>query len=142
MRRLFVRSLQAVLIIAAILLSGGLLIYFYVQTDPNPWWWEQNYPWYRIVVYGLILAGALTLVIGIVNIILETKISEESPLGDVNLPPGSGRRIMELMAYETPTVIIVVVVLFIAFSIGILYITNSQISVLRAEVEALKLAIS
>jgi hypothetical protein len=134
--------LQAVLVIAAILLSGGLLIHFYVQTDPNPWWWEQNYPWYRILVYGLILAGALTLIIGIVNIILETKISDESPLGDVDLPPGSGRRMMELMAYETPTVIIVVVVLFIAFSIGILYITNSQISVLRAEVEALKIAIS
>jgi hypothetical protein len=134
--------LQAVLVIAAILLSGGLLIHFYVQTDPNPWWWEQNYPWYRILVYGLILADPLTLIIGIVNIILETKISDESPLGDVDLPPGSGRRMMELMAYETPTVIIVVVVLFIAFSIGILYITNSQISVLRAEVEALKIAIS
>jgi hypothetical protein len=142
MRRLFVRSIQAVLIIAAILLSGGLLIHFYVQTDPNPWWWEQNYPWYRIVVYGLILAGALTLAIGIINIYLEMKISDESPLREMDRPPGSGRRMMEFMAYETPTVIIVVVFLFIAFSIGILYITNSQISVLRAEVEALKLAIS
>jgi hypothetical protein len=93
-------------------------------------------------VYGLILAGALTLAIGVVNIILEMKISEESPLNEIDRPPGSGRRMMEFMAYETPTVIIVVVFLFIAFSIGILYITNTQISVLRAEVEALKLAIS
>jgi hypothetical protein len=142
MRRLFVRSLQAVIVIAAILMSTGTLIYLYVQTDPNPWWWEQNYPWYRIVIYGLLIGGALTLIIGIINIILETKIRDESPLGDVDLPPGSGRRMMEFMAYETPTVIIVVVFLFIAFSIGILYITNNQISVLRAEVEALKIAIS
>jgi len=68
-----VKNLQIIVIVCAMLLGSGLLVHFYVTTDPTPDWWYNNsiigpyyYPWLRFVTQLLLLAGVGTLLVGLV----------------------------------------------------------------------------
>lgn len=70
-----IEQLKILLTASFSLTMVGSVVFSYLASDPDPQWWARNYPWIRAVPQSLLISGFGVLLLGLVLILLETKVT-------------------------------------------------------------------